>query len=68
MIAIRFKTVDEKEEMLNKIKKMKHFIHTLESCIMDDDYDEDYDEDEEPEYRGGRSTRMRGGRYRRTHI
>ena len=64
MIVVRFRTKEDKKEMLHKVKKMHKFAKELKECLEDDDdvdyrHDEDYDE---PQYRGGSRMRYRGRR------
>lgn len=63
---IRFKSEEDHEYLLKKVKKMKKFAEELEDCL------EEAMEEGEAEFRGGRyrdddedyeEPRMRGGRY-----
>ena len=47
MIVVKFRSNDEHEDLLMKVKKMKKFTQELEECL------EDAYEDSEPEFRGG---------------
>ena len=68
MIMIKFKSANEHEELLKKVKYMKHYIAELEDCLEEaveqEDLDFrnkrylDYDRDEEEMY-----ARRGGGRY-----
>lgn len=65
MIMISFRTKREREEMLEKAKKMEKFAAEFVDCLensQDDEYRYDerghYDDMEEMSYRGGR--RMNG--------
>lgn len=68
MIMIKFKSANEHEELLKKVKHMKHYIAELEDCLEEavesEDLDFrnkrylDYDRDEEEMY-----ARRGGGRY-----
>lgn len=68
MIMIKFKNANEHEELLKKVKHMKHYIAELEDCLEEavesEDLDFrnkrylDYDRDEEEMY-----ARRGGGRY-----
>ena len=65
MIVVRFRSNEEHEDLMKKVKKMKKFTEELEDML------EECYEDEEPEFRGGsyrkhydeEDMRMRGGRY-----
>jgi hypothetical protein len=64
MIVVRFRSNDEHEDLMKKVKKMKQFTEELEDVL------EECYEEEEPEYRGSyrkhydeEDMRMRGGRY-----
>ena len=68
MIMIKFKSANEHEELLKKVKHMKRYISELEECLEEavenEDFDfrdkrySDYDRDEEEMY-----ARRGGGRY-----
>lgn len=76
MIVVRFRTKEDKKEMLHKVKKMYKFAKELKECLEDKMEDEDYDDEDEdddieyrhseeydePRYRGGRQMRYRGRR------
>ena len=68
MMLVRFKSEEDHEYLLKKVKKMKKFAEELEDCL------EEAMEEGEAEFRGGRyrddedddyemESRMRGGRY-----
>ena len=65
MMVIRFKSEEDHEYLLKKVKKMKKFAEELEDCL------EEAMEEGEADFRGGRyrddddyeDPRMRGGRY-----
>lgn len=65
MMLIRFKSEEDHEYLLKKVKKMKKFAEELEDCL------EEEMEEGEAEFRGGRyrddddyeEPHMRGGRY-----
>lgn len=74
MVILRFRTAEDKKEMLKKIKKMYKFSKELLECF-EDKYDDDYDDDDDEEYRHDdyedREHYARGGssggrRYRRS--
>ncbi len=65
-MVIRFKSEEDHEYLLKKVKKMKKFAEELEDCL------EEAMEEGEAEFRGGRyrdddgyedDPRMRGSRY-----
>ena len=68
MIMIKFKSANEHEELLKKVKHMKHYIAELEDCLEEAVENEDfefrnkryldYDRDEEEMY-----ARRGSGRY-----
>ena len=68
MIMIKFKSANEHEELLKKVKHMKRYISELEECLEEAVENEDldfrdkryldYDRDEEEMY-----ARRGGGRY-----
>lgn len=65
MIVVRFRSNDEHEDLMKKVKKMKKFTEELEECLEEAMYEED-----EPEYRGGSYRKedwddyeMKNGRY-----
>ena len=72
MIMIKFKSANEHEELLKKVKYMKHYIAELEDCLEEAVENEDldfrnkryldYDRDEEEMYasRGGGRYGYRG--------
>jgi len=47
MIVVKFRSVEDHEDVMHKLKKMKKFTEELEEML-----NECYEE-EEPEYRGG---------------
>ena len=47
MRVIRFRSSEDYDELLHKVKKMKMFAEELESCLEESSYDDDL------EYRGG---------------
>ena len=65
MIVVRFRSNDEHEDLMKKVKKMKQFTEELEDVL------EECYEEEEPEYRGSyrkhwdedEEMHTRGGRY-----
>ena len=65
MMVIRFKSEEDHEYLLKKVKKMKKFAEELEDCL------EEAMEEGEADFRGGRyrddddyeESSMRGGRY-----
>lgn len=65
MMLIRFKSEEDHEYLLKKVKKMKKFAEELEECL------EEVMDEGEAEFRGGsyrdddyeNEPRMRGGRY-----
>jgi hypothetical protein len=66
MVLVRFKSEEDHEYLLKKVKKMKKFAEELEDCL------EEAIEEGEADFRGGRyrdeddyedESRMRGGRY-----
>lgn len=65
MMVIRFKSEEDHEYLLKKVKKMKKFAEELEECL------EEVMDEGEAEFRGGNyrddedyeEPRMRGGRY-----
>ena len=68
MIMIKFKNANEHEELLKKVKHMKHYIAELEDCLEEAVENEDlefrdrrypdYEQDDEEMY-----ARRGGGRY-----
>lgn len=72
MIMISFKTKREKDEMLEKARKMERFAAEFVDCLENSEHDYEYDERyyrdgmdgdmmrEDTQYRG---MRMRSGRY-----
>lgn len=66
MMLIRFKSEEDHEYLLKKVKKMKKFAEELEDCL------EEVMDEGEAEFRGGRyrededdeEPHMKGGRYR----
>lgn len=48
MMILRFKSEEDHEELLKKVKKMRKFTEELEDCL------EDMIDHEEVDYRGGR--------------
>lgn len=67
MIMISFRTKREKEEMLEKARKMEkfaaEFVDCLENSKEDYDYDERYYRDGEHDDMYRHDIHMRGGRY-----
>lgn len=73
MIMISFRTKREKDEMLEKARKMEKFAAEFVDCLENSEHDYDYDEryyrdgmhdeimHEDTQYRGG--MRMRSNRY-----
>lgn len=66
MVLVRFKSEEDHEYLLKKVKKMKKFAEELEDCL------EEAIEEGEADFRGGRyrdeddyedEPRMKGGRY-----
>ena len=64
MIVVRFRSNEEHDDLMKKVKKMKKFTEELEDML------EECYEEEEPEFRGSyrkhydeEDMRMRGGRY-----
>lgn len=47
MMIVRFRSSEDHEDLLRKVKKMKKFTEEIEDCLESADYDD------EPEYRGG---------------
>jgi len=47
MMVIKFRSSEDHEDLLKKVKKMKKFTEELEECLEEASYDD------EPEYRGG---------------
>ena len=69
MVIIRFRSSEDREDLLKKIKKMKKFTQELEDCLeeaMDDEssYRGNYrkDDDEDYEMKDSRYGYHRGGR------
>lgn len=69
MVILRFKSSEEHEELLRKVKKMKKFAEELEYCLEDSiedtaDYRGGYRRDDMDEFdsRGGRYRSYRGSR------
>lgn len=69
MIILRFKSSEEHEDLLRKVKKMKKFAEELEYCLEDNmedtaDYRGGYRKEdmEDFESRSGRYRSYRGGR------
>lgn len=72
MMIVRFRSKEDHEDILKKVKKMKKFAAELEECledVMDDSmefrggsYRKDYDEDDEMGMRGRYSSMRRMGR------
>lgn len=63
MMIVRFRSSEDHEDLLKKVKRMKKFTEEIEDCLEDA-------MEEGPEYRGGSYRKedyedydMRGGRY-----
>lgn len=69
MMIVKFKSSEEHESMLKKVKKMKKFAAELEDCLeeaLEDDidyrrHDEDDDDEDEHYRRNSRYDYRRGG-------
>ena len=69
MMIVRFRSKEDHEDLLKKVKKMKKFTEDIEECLEDYMEEEDYgyrgsyhkEMEEEPEYRGGRYRYRKGG-------
>ena len=51
MVVVKFRTLEDKKEMLHKVKKMYKFAKELKECIEDKIDEEEEDDDDEIEYR-----------------
>lgn len=63
MVILRFRSAEEHEELLKKVKKMKKFTDEILECLEEKAESEDYGfrggyrkdmMEDDPEYRGGR--------------
>jgi hypothetical protein len=64
MIMIRFKTKRDKEELLEKARKMEEYASMIVECIEDSgDMGEDYESYQERRYRMEHPDEMGSGRY-----
>lgn len=69
MMIVRFRSKEDHEDLLKKVKKMKKFTEDIEECLEDYMEEEDYgyrgsyrkEMEEDPEYRGGRYRYRKGG-------
>ena len=72
MMIVKFRSREDHEDLLKKVKKMKKFTEDIEECLEDYMEEEDYgyrgsyrkEMEEEPEYRGSRYRYRKSGMYK----
>ena len=63
-MIIRFRSSEDHEDLLKKVKKMKKFTQEIEDCLEDAMYDDDLDfREEDGHHSDWEDSEMKRGRY-----